>query len=165
MVVLLSMFAATMLNLTAASRILFAVARDKRMPGSATLARVSVHNVPKTAVAVVALIEVLAIVFCQNMTDLFATPTILLTSAYLITVISFTVGSKRMPPTSHFSLGKWHWPVVILALVWLVSEIGILTLPEDFHAAAAIAASIVGVGIVLYFVTGRRAQNRVNLAI
>ena len=61
-----------------------------------------------------------------------------------------------MPPTSHFSLGKWHWPVTIMAVVWLISEICILTMPEDFHSAAAIAGAVLAAGAALYFVTGRK---------
>ncbi len=155
-VVLLSMFAATMLNITAASRIIFAIGRDKRIFGSAALTRVSGHNVPTAAIAVVAVLEILAIIFFQNMTDLFAAPTILLTTAYLITVVCFTRGARKLPPTSHFSLGKWHWPVTIMAVVWLISEICILTMPEDFHSAAAIAGAVLAAGAALYFVTGRK---------
>jgi hypothetical protein len=60
-----------------------------------------------------------------------------------------------LPPTNHFSLGRWHWPVVLLAIVWLVAEIGVLTLPDEFHPSAQIAGIVLAVGVALYLLTGR----------
>jgi amino acid transporter len=155
-IVLVAMFASAIVGVTAASRILFAVARDKQILGSSVFAHVSTHHVPKAAIVLVAFVQISAFLLFQNFADLYATPVVLLAIAYLITVISFIVGIKKLPPAKGFSLGKWHEPVVIGALVWLVSEICILTAPEEFHSVAMIAGGIIAAGFVLYFVTGRR---------
>lgn len=156
--VLVAMFASSIVGITAASRILFAVARDNRVVGSALLARISAHRVPKIAILLATAAQILAFLLFQNTADLYASASIILTLAYLVTVISFAVGFRKLPPSSHFSLGRWHGPVVMLAIVWLVSEIGILTLPEDFHSAAYIAGGILLAGGVLYFAAGRPRQ-------
>jgi len=153
--VLTAMFAASMLGITTASRILFAVARDKRVAGSSSLAKVSSHGVPSGGVWIVAFIEIVSILLAKDLADLYAAPVVLLSLAYLITVISFIVGSKKLPATNNFSLGNWHWPVVILAVLWLVSLIGILTLPDEFHAVSVIAGGVLALGVVLYFIAGR----------
>jgi amino acid transporter len=151
--VLIALYASSLIGVTAASRILFAVARDKRIAGSGLFARVSAHYVPKLAIVVVVSVQILSFLLFQNASDLYASPTILLTAAYLITVVSFALGIKKLPPAQCFSLGRWHGTVVVLALVWLVSELGILTLPEEFHSAAYIAGGILVAGVVVYFVT------------
>ena len=89
---------------------------------------------------------------------------VLLTLAYLITVISFIVGVEKLPPTSSFSLGRWHRPVVVCAVVWLFALIGILTIPEEFHTVAMIAGGVIAAGISCFFVAAGRAQNRLECA-
>jgi amino acid transporter len=153
--VLTAMFASSLVGITTASRLLFAVARDKQFAGASLLATISGHGVPAIAAVLVALIEIVAFLSAGNMADLYASPVVLLSLAYLVTVVSFIIGVKKLPPTGNFSLGRWHWPVVIVAILWLVSLIGILTLPDEFHSVAAIAGSILGAGVALYFVAGR----------
>lgn len=153
--VLIAMFAASLLGITTASRLLFAVARDNRIIGSSVLNKISKHRVPAAAVYVITCVEIITFVFCQNMTDLYASPVILLAVSYLITVICFITGNNKLPSTGSFSLGLWHWPVVILAIVWLISEICILTIPDDFHTAAIIAGGVILSGLVLYGLIGR----------
>ena len=153
--VLAAMFAASMLGITTASRILFAVARDEHIAGASFFKKISSHGVPAASVWLVGLIEIASILLAKDLADLYAAPVVLLSLAYLVTVISFIVGVKKLSPTGSFSLGNWHWPVVILAVLWLISEIGILTLPDEFHSVAMIAGGILAVGVVLYFVAGR----------
>jgi amino acid transporter len=157
--VLTAMFACSMLGITTASRVLFAVARDGRMIGSTRLRKISSHGIPSLCVWLVAVIQVTAILTAKDLADLYAAPVVLLSLAYLVTVVSFIAGVKKLPPTDNFSLGTWHWPVVILAVLWLVSLIGILTLPEEFHSVAIIAGGVLAVGVVLYFVAGRSRKN------
>jgi len=154
--VLTAMFAASLVGITTASRLLFAVARDRRIVGSSFLTKISSHHVPSRATLLVAAIEIIIFLAAKDLTDLYAAPVVLLALAYLITVVSFIAGLKKLPSTDSFSLGRWHWPVVTLAILWLISEIGILTIPKEFHAVAAIAGGIVIVGLALYFVIGHR---------
>ncbi len=40
--------------------------------------------------------------------------------------------------------------VMVLAVMWLVFEIVILTIPSEFHDAALASASVIGVGIIVF---------------
>jgi hypothetical protein len=71
-------------------------------------------------------------------------------------VLSFAFGSKKLSSTSTFSLGKWHWPAVILAAAWLAVEIGILTIPAEFLSGTIATGGVLVVGLLLYLVAGRR---------
>ena len=143
--VLLAMFATSLISITLASRLLFAVSRDKHFIAHEKFSKVSVHGVPAYAAWLVALVEIIIFLTMYSLSALYASAIVLLFSAYLITVINFAIGLKKLPPTQNFSLGKWHWPVVILAIVWLVAQIAILTIPQEFHLAA-----MIGVGILIF---------------
>ncbi|MBI3419979.1 MAG: amino acid permease [Proteobacteria bacterium] len=158
--VLTAIFATSLVGITAGSRVLFAVARDKRVVGAELLTRVSAHGVPTLAILVVSAIEIITFLFCQNLASLYAAPVVLLALVYLITMISFLRGIKKLPAATPFSLGPWRWPVVTLAILWLISEIGILTIPDEFHDAALIASGILAVGLVFCFLATRRSIDR-----
>ncbi|NDA63659.1 MAG: amino acid permease [Chitinophagia bacterium] len=155
-VVLIAMFAVSLITMTMASRLIFAVARDKRLVAASVLSRISSHRVPHISIMVIAAIEIGIFFVAKSRTDFYATPVILLFLAYLVTVVSFLVGSKKLPSTDNFSLGRWHWPVAILAVFWLVAEIAILTIPDEFHSATEITATVLAVGVILYLMVGRR---------
>jgi amino acid transporter len=154
--VLVAMYAVSLLLMAAAARVLFAVARDRRVPGSSFLTKISSHKVPIVTTLIVMVIEIISVIAVKDAVDLFAATTVLIFLVYLITVVSFAFGIKKLPTPTSFSLGRWRGPVVALAVVWLACEIGILTLPEEFHNAAIIAGSAVAAGLLLYFVMGRR---------
>jgi amino acid transporter len=156
--VLVAMFAASMLGITTASRILFAVARDEHIAGASVFRKVSSHGVPAASVWLVGLIEIVSVLVAKDLADLYAAPVVLLSLGYLITVTCFVTGVKKLPETNNFSLGGWHWPVVVLAVLWLIGLIGILTVPAEFNFVALIAGGVIVVGIVLYFVAGRRRK-------
>ena len=149
LVVLTAMFAFTMLQMAVTSRVLFAIARDRRIAGSGALAKISSHKVPAAATLLVALAEIVVFITAKDAVDLFAASSVLFCVVYLITVTSFALSIKKLPPPQSFSLGYWRWPVVGATLIWLVAEIAILTLPEEFHNAALIAGTILGLGIFL----------------
>lgn len=148
--VVLAMFASSLLGITTSSRLLFAVSRDKRFFAHQTFIKISKHGIPFYAVALVAVLEILIFLTMYGMSALYAAAVVLLFLAYLITVIHFAIGSRRLPPTKYFSLHKWHWPVVVIAILWLLFEIAILTIPEEFHLAALIAVGILVVGAIQY---------------
>lgn len=143
--VLLAMFATSLLAITLASRLLFAVSRDRNFLAHEKFSKVSSHGTPFYAALLATLIEIVIFLTMYGLAALYASGVVLLFSAYLITVINFAVSIKKLPPTNNFSLGKWHWPVVIMAIVWLVIQIGILTIPGEFHLAAEI-----GIGIIIF---------------
>jgi membrane protease YdiL (CAAX protease family) len=48
-------------------------------------------------------------------------------------------------------MGKWAPVVIILAIIWLIFGICILTIPAEFHEATLVNGAIVVIGVVLYF--------------
>lgn len=149
--VIVAMFAASLMTTAAASRLLFAVSRDKKVIGHQWFSKVSGRGIPFYAAVLIAVVEIIIFVTMYGLSALYAAAVVLLFLAYLITVINFTMGSKKLPPTKNFSLGSWHWPVVILSILWLIFEIGVLTIPQEFHSAAMITGGIILAGILIYY--------------
>lgn len=149
--VILAMFATSLLAITLSSRLMFAVSRDKHFIAHEKFSNVSSHGTPFYAAALACLVEIIILFTMYGLSALYASGVVLLFLAYLITVINFAIGIKKLPPTNNFSLGKWHWPVVILAIIWLVGEIGILTLPQEFHPAAFITLGILAFSAIQYW--------------
>jgi amino acid transporter len=154
--VVVAIFSCSLMVMAGTSRVLFAMARDGRFIAPKFFARVSAHKVPKVAILSVTAIAIVAALFSDSLTTLFAATAILPAVIYLLTIVSFVFGSKKLPTSTSFSLGRWHWPVIIAALIWLVCEIAILTIPDEFHSAAEVTFSILILGIVLYFGVIRR---------
>jgi amino acid transporter len=58
--------------------------------------------------------------------NLFGASTLLPTVIYLLTVIFYVVVRRRLPQVeSGFRLGVFEWPVIVLALIWLLFELAI----------------------------------------
>jgi amino acid transporter len=117
--------------------------------------KVSHHKVPWIAIWMVAFVASFFLWFADNAVALYGAGAVLFVLFYLITIIGFTIGFKRLPTTDGFSLGRWHRPVVVLAATWLIIEAGILTIPEEFHSVAVATGGILAVGLAIYLVAGR----------
>ncbi|WP_231382341.1 MULTISPECIES: hypothetical protein [Bacillus] len=58
---------------------------------------------------------------------------------------------KDLPDAEAFNLGKWRAPVTYGALIWLVFEMGILTIPDMFHEVAIVGGTLFLTGTLVYF--------------
>ncbi len=148
--VLLAMFGTSLLSITLASRLLFAVSRDKHFIAHEKFTTISKRGIPLYASLLVALLEIILFLTMYSVSALAASAVIILFSGYLITVINFGFGLKKLPPTKNFSLGKWHWLIVITATIWLIFQISILVIPAEFHKSALIAGTIFIFSIIQY---------------
>ena len=153
--VLISVFACSLVNMTGASRVLFAMSRDHRFVGSSWLNKVSHHKVPAYAVWFVTLIAAIALYFSDTATALYGAGTVLLALFYVATVIGYA--TSKLPAADSFSLGRFRWPVIVLSIAWLLLEIGIFTIPAQFHASAVATGYVLIVGAVIYIFFGRSA--------
>ena len=157
--VLISVFACALVNMTGASRVLFAMARDGRFPGSAVFQKVSAHHVPDRAIWLVTAVACFFLWIADSATALYGAGAVLFALFYLTTVLGFASGSAKVAPVAaSFSLGRWHTPVIIGAALWLAIEIGILTIPDEFHSVAAATGGVLAAGFVLYLISGRRRR-------
>lgn len=152
---LVAMFACALVCMMAGSRILFAMARDGRFVAAPFFSSVSSHHVPRGAILFVGIGSIVLSFVADNATFLYGAGTVCAVVYYLITVISFAKTAPRLPVTDTFALGRWHWPVVVLAALWLLAELGMLTVPAEFHPVAMATGAVMAVGVVLYFIIGR----------
>ncbi|MDE2029389.1 MAG: amino acid permease, partial [Alphaproteobacteria bacterium] len=154
--VLVSMFACSLVNMTGASRVLFAMSRDGRFAASSALQKISAHQVPYVAIWSVSAVSAFFFWIADTATALYGAGAVLFALFYLTTVLGFAVGYRKLPPTDGFSLGRWHKPTVFLAALWLIVEIGILTIPAEFHSVARATSGVMAAGALLYLAVGRR---------
>ncbi|MDR3425718.1 MAG: amino acid permease [Alphaproteobacteria bacterium] len=156
---LVAMFACSLVCMMAGSRIMFAVARDKRFIASSFFSKVSAHHVPKGPLFLMSAVAVVFTFMADSATSLYGAGTVCYVIYSLITVISFALKAQKMPKTDTFSLERWHWPVVILAALWLIVEIGVLTIPQEFHPVAIATGGVLAVGGAVYLIVMRKTGN------
>lgn len=125
-----SIFACGMVAFITATRLVWAMSRDERFPGWTIFQRVGEHTgtpVAATLLCGVVMEAVLAIFALQTntLTILFSASSILPVIIYLSTVILYIVTKSKLPPARGFHLGVLEWPVIILALIWLLFELSI----------------------------------------
>lgn len=156
-----SIFACGLVIFMTATRLTWAMARDERFPGYQVLSRVNRRTGTPMATTIlqgVICLLVLAVFAgvgiiapkINTLTNLFGAATLLPAIIYLATVIFYIIVRKRLPQVAGFNLGVFEWPIVILALAWLLWELAIF---RDAQFAAPWVYTLVMVGIgVLYFI-------------
>ena len=149
LLVTFSIFACGLVIYVTATRLTWAMSRDRRFPGSSVLSLVNRRFDSPLAAAVVVgiLLEVVLAIFARQsaaLTDLFSAATLLPCLIYLVTVILYAAVRRRLPGTVGFALGRWEGAVIVLALVWLVFE---LTIFRD--ASFAVPWEYVGVMLAI----------------
>jgi amino acid transporter len=159
--IFVSVFACALVNMTGATRVLFAMARDGKLPAANWLVKVSRHRVPSNGTWLVAVVSAVFLSISENVTALYGAGAVLFALFYMLTVLGYAVWVRGLPDTDSFSLGRWRWPVVVLAVAWLALEIGILTVPEQFQSVGIATACVLGVGLLLYLATPRSSVQSV----
>ena len=154
--VVVAIFSVLLLDITYVSRLTFAIARDNRIVGSKFLSKVSSHGVPVNATIFVTLIQIVGFLLFYGQVAIYATTVVLTCLVYLVTLINYARAGHTLPETGTFSLGKWRNPIIAIAILWLLFEIGVLTIPSPFHLAAYISIGILALGFVLQLLFGRR---------
>lgn len=157
-----SIFACGLVIYITATRLTWAMARDERFPAYQLFRQVNPRTGTPVATTVLSgvLCQVVLAVFAGlgiffNQTSplgyLFGAATLLPTIIYLSTVIFYIIVRRRLPQQARgFNLGAFEWPVIILAIVWLLWELAIFR-DAQFAVPWLYTLIMVGVG-VLYFV-------------
>jgi amino acid transporter len=143
--------------MASASRLAWAMARDRRLPAHQLLTRVPRPSVgPVYAVLLVAGASTLIVVTLGRNTDalttLFTASTLLPAVLYADTVTLFLWVARRMPPMEQgcFRLGAWERPVATGALGWLGYDLLVLFAPAQFRSAQAYVLAALALGAVVY---------------
>jgi amino acid transporter len=154
--VCISIFACGLVIMVTNSRLIWSMARDRRLPGHQLWAKVPRSTGgPSWATGLAAVIGIVIILALQSnsnaLVQLFTASTIMPALLYASTVILYTSRAHRIPTEAgHFKLGRWETPVVTMALIWLAYELVVLIGPAEFRTAQYYVLGSLAVGLVVY---------------
>ena len=153
LLVVISIFACGLIIMASGSRMVFAMARDNVFRGSTMLCRVSSRTgAPIPAILFVASLGVLAECFSESLEQLLAAAAVLPALVYLLTVVTYTMRRKSLATRpGQFSLGRWGMGISLLAIIWLLLIIAVLSIPREFHKATVVSFTVCGLGVILYW--------------
>ena len=156
--VCVSIFACGLVIMVTNGRLIFAMARDKRLPGHQLLSQVPrATGGPTWATILAAVIGAIITLVLRTHTaalaTLFTASTIMPALLYAATVILYVaVGRRRRGAKPHSTLGRWEIPVVVGALIWLAYELIVLIGPSQFRDAQYYVLGSLGLGLIVYAV-------------
>jgi amino acid transporter len=166
-VVFLAIFSCVLANMVVATRLTFALSRDKMLPGSAVLGRVSVAT--HTPVASILLVGAVGIGINLLSAGIAANVVSICSVAYYFIYV-LTVGGaiyaylqRKIPShrAGDFSLGRWFVPVAVVAFIYSAGVIVIALAPHEGHTAAIYLLGAEVAGLLWYLLYLRpRIANR-----
>jgi amino acid transporter len=160
--VCVSIFACGLIIMVTNGRLIYSMARDRRLPGHQLL-----HQVPRatggppwaTILAAVlgAVITLVLRTHTAALVTLFTASTIMPALLYAGTVLLYIFTSRRRGAgegqgTRHSPFGKYELPIVAGAVIWLAYELIILIGPKEFRDAQYYVLGALGLGLVFYIV-------------
>ena len=177
-VVAISIFSATLAISASATRVMFSMARDGRLPFAKALARVSPRTkTPILPGVVVGVLSVGVLLINLGQTSVFATVTsvsvVIVYLAYLFVTVPLLWHRIRRnrthaPEPTHFTLGRWGLPVNVIAVafgLFLLINVG-WPRPEVYdpagqswvlqYSAPLSVVAAIGLGAVAYRVMRRQ---------
>jgi amino acid transporter len=161
-VVFLAIFSCVLANMVVATRLTFALSRDKMLPGSAVLGRV--NAITRTPVASILLVAAVGIGINLLSAGIAANVVSICSVAYYF-IYLLTVGGalyayrqRKMPAhrQGDFSLGRWFVPVAVVAFGYVASVIVIALAPHEGHTALVYLLGAEVVGVLWYVLYLRR---------
>jgi amino acid transporter len=151
-----SMFCCGLITMATNSRLVWAMARDRRLPGHQLLSRVPrATGGPTWATVLVALVPAAPLIAVGSHTgalvDMFTAGTLMPAITYTGTVLLYAAVAHRLrPERGYFHLGRWERLVVTGALVWLAYELVILLGPDRFRSAQRYALVAILLGLIVF---------------
>ena len=154
--VCVSIFACGLIIMVTNSRMIWSMARDRRLPGHQLWSQVpKATGGPSWATILAAVIGAVITLVLRTHTaalvTLFTASTIMPALLYASTVLLYVfAGRRRSGVAGHFSLGRWEGAVIAGALVWLAYELIILIGPSEFRDAQYYVLGALVLGLVVY---------------
>jgi amino acid transporter len=151
-----SMFCCGLITMTVNTRLVWAMARDRRLPGHQLLSRVPrPTGGPTWATLLAAVVPLVPLVAVRSNTgalvDMFTAGTLMPAVTYALTVLLYAAVAHRLrPEPGYFRLGRWERPVVTGALIWLAYELIVLLGPDQFRAAQRYALIVLLLGVIVF---------------
>jgi amino acid transporter len=147
-----SIFSCLIANVAVATRMTFALSRDKMLPASSILSGVS----KSFGTPVAAIIFVTAIAIVLNLlsggiiTALYSMVGLAFYLTYFLTMLATYLAFKngRIPdaPAGAFSLGGWLVPAIVVGMLWSICVICTFSLPDESHPGAYAMLTMLAIG-------------------
>jgi amino acid transporter len=155
-VVFIAIFSCVLANMVVATRLTFALSRDKMLPGSAVLGRV--NPATKTPIASILLVAAVGIGINLLSAGIAANVVSICSVAYYFiyvltvggAVYAYRKGNIPSGRPGDFTLGRWFVPVAAAALAYGAAVIVIALAPHEGHTAALYLAGAEIVGVLWY---------------
>jgi amino acid transporter len=151
-----SMFCCGLITMATNARVVWAMARDRRLPGHQLLSRVpKATGGPSWATVLAAVAPTVPLIAVRSNTDalidMFTAGTLMPAITYTGVVLLYAaVASRLRPEPGYFHLGRWQPLVITGALVWLGYELIVLLGPDLFRAAQGYALIVVLLGVIVF---------------
>jgi amino acid transporter len=151
-----SMFCCGLITMSTNARVVWAMARDRRLPGHQLLSRIpKATGGPSWATVLVAVAPMVPLIYVRSNTDalidMFTAGTLMPAITYTGTVLLYAaVASRLRPEPGYFHLGRWQRLVVTGALAWLAYELIVLLGPDLFRAAQGYALLVILLGVMVF---------------
>jgi amino acid transporter len=150
--VCVSIFACGLVIMVTNGRLIFSMARDRRLPGHSFLSQVPKSTGGPSWATVLAatlggIIVLVLLADTNALFTLFTASTIMPALLYAGTVLLY-IATRR----GHGRYGKWEWPVIAGAVIWLAYELIVLIGPGAFRDAQYYVLGALGLGAVFYIV-------------
>jgi len=151
--VCVSIFACGLVIMVTNGRLIYSMARDRRLPGHKFLSQVPRSTGgPSWATVLAAVLGAIIVLALLSSTTalatLFTASTIMPALLYAGTVLLYVF--TRRSGTGMF--GRWEWPIVAGAIVWLAYELIVLIGPGMFRDAQYYVLGSLGLGLVFYVI-------------
>ncbi|GAA98534.1 uncharacterized protein L969DRAFT_50109 [Mixia osmundae IAM 14324] len=161
-VAIFGLFMNTSLAIVAASRLIYAIARDGVLPGSIWISRISEHGQPRNAVLFIWIVS--AALICTILPSQVAFTSLVSAAGLpLITSYALVAGARVFCTPHKYREAKWNngpfsLPFCWIALIWSLFLTAVLLSPYQFPVTAQtfnfgppIWAAVTMMGIVSYF--------------
>ncbi len=154
--VCVSIFACGLIIMVTNGRLIWSMARDKRLPGYQLWRQVpKATGGPSWATILAAVLGALITLVLRTHTaalvTLFTASTIMPAILYASTVLLYVfTARRRQGRQGHFSLGRWEIPVIAGALIWVAYELIVLIGPSEFRDAQYYVLGSLAIGAVFY---------------
>jgi amino acid transporter len=163
LVAMVALYAGGLANMAASSRLIFSLSRDRMLPASSALATVSrTTGSPSGALLVAAGLSITLVIIgstiaTQAMTLIVGMASVGYYAVYALTILGAILAARRglLSGKSSFDLGTWAGPIRIIAFVWSLLVIAVLTIPEANQQTALMAAGFFVIAGAWYVVTLR----------
>jgi amino acid transporter len=167
-VAMVALYAGGLANMAASSRLIFSLSRDRMLPASGALSTVSkTTGSPSGALLVaaglsIALVVIGSTIAAQAMSLIVGMASVGYYAVYALTILGAILAARRgaLGSRSSFDLGSWAGPIRILAFIWSLLVIAVLTIPEANQQTALMAGGFFVIAIAWYLAVLRGRINR-----